>query len=303
MLTVALLTRAMPSANAFVRRLSGVADLALVGVERPAAAAVDHRRDRPRALVELDHLRSLATRRAPRELRGALARAAERFVERFADPITDAERERAAIERVYGVLAHPVDPATPIEVIDHRAWESLVPSLERVRPDVIAVFGTSWIPEAVTRTARIAAINVHAGLAPHYRGNRCVEQAIIADDLENVGVTLHLVRPKIDAGEIVAQARPVLAADDDEHVLAHKVLDLGQRTFVDLVSALDAGARLVPVPQPENAGTYFATGAYGREHRRLVRRLIEGGLVGRSLERAARGRTRPKVIVEGLQLE
>lgn len=301
---VALLTRSMPSANAFVRRISDVAELVLVGVERPPEPTPEtHARARPPALVELHRLKALRSLHLPRDVRGSLMRAATRVLDRLVDPTSDVERERAAIERVYGVPAHPVAPSTPIQLLAHRDWASLVPSLERARPDVVVVFGTSWLPDVITQVPRLGAINVHAGLAPHYRGNRCVEQAIIADDLENIGATLHLVAPKIDAGPIVVQRRPEICADDDEHVLAHRVLDVGQRAFVELVTALDHGARLVPVPQPEDVGTYFTTRAYGREHRRLVRRLVDGGLVRRYLERAAGGRTRPKPIVGALRLE
>jgi folate-dependent phosphoribosylglycinamide formyltransferase PurN len=276
MTSVALITRAIPSANALARRLRAEGALDLVICERTPAPEAGRRATASRIV-----------RRARVE--------GERLVDRLLSRDDAIARELAARRRVLGPLADPV--AEPIEYISHRAWDQALAILERKRPDLICVFGTSLLPESVCSSARIAALNLHAGLAPQYRGNNCLGFAIINDDLENIGATLHLVTPRIDGGAIVAQARPAIETGDDEVSLMYKVHDLSHRLFVEIVRAIRRGAALDPKPQPAGVGHLYLSRAFTPGHARLVRRLIADGAVDRYLERKAAGRLREVPIL------
>ena len=56
-----------------------------------------------------------------------------------------------------------------------------------------------------TRLLELAphAFNIHFGFAPYYRGVNGIENAILNEDLEHVGVTIHYAVSKVDAGEII----------------------------------------------------------------------------------------------------
>ena len=76
---------------------------------------------------------------------------------------------------------------------------------ERVReinPDVVVIYGGHILK---TRLLELAphAFNIHFGFAPYYRGVNGIENAILNEDLEHVGVTIHYAVSKVDAGEII----------------------------------------------------------------------------------------------------
>jgi folate-dependent phosphoribosylglycinamide formyltransferase PurN len=279
MISVVLLTRAIPSANALVRRLVRSGGLRLVIAEGFA-------KSEPKPPTE--RLRSFAY--------GAMEMALDRALHGIVLERTT-ERELRARKRVFGSDADPLRDPPPIEHIDHKAWDRAIPLIERERPDLICVFGTSLLPRAVAHLARLGTVNLHSGLAPHYRGVNCVAFGIINDDLENIGATLHLVTEAIDGGAIVSQARPEIEIDDDEVSLVYKVQEVSHRLCSDLIARLSAGAALRSVPQPANVGHLFLQRAFTPAHERLVRRLVAGGTVARYVERERSGRKRMLPIV------
>lgn len=93
-------------------------------------------------------------------------------------------------------------------------------------------FVTAW-------TDRI--LNVHPSLLPAYKGLN-VHQRVIADGVRFTGCTVHVVRPEMDAGPIVAQAAVPVHEDDTSETLAARVLAAEHRVY-PLALALVAGGR------------------------------------------------------------
>ena len=67
------------------------------------------------------------------------------------------------------------------------------------------------------------ALNIHPSLLPAYKGLDTHARAL-ADGVREHGCTVHWVTPELDSGEIVAQARVVVAPGDTAETLAAKVL-------------------------------------------------------------------------------
>lgn len=78
----------------------------------------------------------------------------------------------------------------------------------------IVVFGASWIqgPMAEDLIAHDA-VNLHAGMAPEYRGSACNFWADYDGHPELVGMTIHRLARGLDTGPILAR---VTAAPDDD---------------------------------------------------------------------------------------
>jgi methionyl-tRNA formyltransferase len=146
------------------------------------------------------------------------------------------------------------------------------------------------------------AINVHTGLSPHYRGRNCTEFAIINEDFENIGVTIHIVRKQIDGGEILVQRRPEIVGGDTEFSIEMKNRALGFRLFREIVERVIAGELPRPAIQPKDVGLLLLGRAFTAGHARLLRELVAGGAVERYVERKASGKIRPKPILEELQM-
>lgn len=78
--------------------------------------------------------------------------------------------------------------------------------LKEIKPDLIIVSGTRIISKKVLNSINCKFINIHAGITPKYRGVHGAYWALINDDIENVGVTVHFVDIGIDTGNIIHQA-------------------------------------------------------------------------------------------------
>lgn len=66
-------------------------------------------------------------------------------------------------------------------------------------------------------------LNIHPSLLPAFKGLHTHEQALAAGVSEH-GCTVHLVRPALDSGPIIAQASVPVLAGDDPDTLAARVL-------------------------------------------------------------------------------
>ena len=87
-------------------------------------------------------------------------------------------------------------------------------------------------------------LNIHPSLLPAFKGLHTHEQALAAGVREH-GCTVHLVRPTLDSGPILAQATvPVLAGDDAE-TLAARVLVQEHRLYPQVLRWLAEGRVVV----------------------------------------------------------
>ncbi|MFU7529144.1 phosphoribosylglycinamide formyltransferase [Qipengyuania sp. ASV99] len=65
-------------------------------------------------------------------------------------------------------------------------------------------------------------LNIHPSLLPKYKGLNTFVRAIAAGD-SHAGVSVHLVTPELDAGEVLAQARVAIAMGDTPATLSARV--------------------------------------------------------------------------------
>jgi len=113
-----------------------------------------------------------------------------------------------------GIAAH---------LVDHRGLEreefdaAVVAALRSMEIEWVAMAGWMRIATPVLLDAfpdRV--VNLHPSLLPSFRGMRAVEQALEAG-VKISGCTVHIVRPAVDDGPIIAQAAvPVIDGDTSE---------------------------------------------------------------------------------------
>ena len=113
-------------------------------------------------------------------------------------------RERA-------ILASKGLDATPLRTDIARVTSANDPStttiLNELRPKVVVVSQTRILSSRVLAGIPATFINIHTGMTPQYRGMHGAYWALMHDDAEHCGVTVHLVDSGIDTGPIIAQAR------------------------------------------------------------------------------------------------
>ncbi|MEA3490829.1 MAG: formyl transferase [Campylobacterota bacterium] len=83
--------------------------------------------------------------------------------------------------------------------------QEVIEILQEIDPDAIVVNGTRIISGEVLDSLDKPFVNTHAGITPKYRGVHGGYWALVNDDAEHCGVTIHLVDRGIDTGEVLYQ--------------------------------------------------------------------------------------------------
>ncbi len=134
-----------------------------------------------------------------------------------------------------------------IEVTDISSPET-VDFLKEVRPDVIAVCGTSILRGPVLNLAPHGVLNLHGGLSQYYRGLWTTLWAVYNEEPWYVGCTVHYVSSGIDDGDIIYQGRPEIEEHDNHETLYVKVVKLGTRLMIRAIEDIESGtARSFPL--------------------------------------------------------
>ncbi len=131
--------------------------------------------------------------------------------------------------------------------------------LERIAlmaPDLIlSVYYRNMLSEKILGLARLGAFNLHGSLLPQYRGRAPINWAVLHGE-PRIGMTLHRMVKKADAGAIVDQEGVDLDPRDTAGQAFHKVLPCARRVLARQLAALLTGTAR-ETPQDESAATYF----------------------------------------------
>jgi methionyl-tRNA formyltransferase len=160
-----------------------------------------------------------------------------------------------------GLVASPVKEAAlgwGLKVMQPeslRAAEEIA-QLADIKPDVIVVCAFGQIlPQAVLDIPHYQCVNVHFSLLPRHRGASPVTAAIIAGD-EFSGVSIQLMRTKVDTGPILAAATVPISAQDNTGTLSDKLSIVGAHLLQDALIGWGRGEN-IPREQDESKATYF----------------------------------------------
>jgi len=99
--------------------------------------------------------------------------------------------------------------------------------LKNHNPDIVVVNGTKILSKNILNSCNAEFINLHCGITPAYRGVHGAYWALVNNDIENCGVTIHQVDSGIDTGAIFYQQRIVVSELDNFHVYPFKQYILG----------------------------------------------------------------------------
>jgi len=137
-----------------------------------------------------------------------------------------------------------------------RIDEAWIARLRDWQPDFIfSFYYRRLLPAAALETARRGALNMHGSLLPKYRG-RCPVNWVLIHGEQETGMTLHYMVAKADAGDIVAQRRVPITADDTAHTLYGKLTVAAAALLRDVYPRLCAGTA-ARIPQDPTQASYF----------------------------------------------
>jgi methionyl-tRNA formyltransferase len=156
-------------------------------------------------------------------------------------------RAPAASARARGI------PVFAPESVNTPEWRDRIASL---RPDLIlSVYYRHIIGTHILAMPRLGAFNIHGSLLPRYRGRAPVNWAVLHGE-PRIGMTLHRMTARADAGAIVDQEGVDIGPRDTAAEAFRKVLPCATRVLARQIDALLAG-RAPETPQDESLATTF----------------------------------------------
>jgi hypothetical protein len=116
---------------------------------------------------------------------------------------------------------------------------AVIDMIRQHSPSLIVVNGTRIISRSTLEKIDVPLINIHAGITPMYRGVHGGYWALAQGDAENFGVTIHLVDPGIDTGNILAQVRTTVGPTDNFATYPYLQLAAGVPKLLSIIESYD----------------------------------------------------------------
>jgi methionyl-tRNA formyltransferase len=136
-----------------------------------------------------------------------------------------------------------------------RSPEALA-ALRSCRPEIIVICAFGQIlTQALLDIPPFQCVNVHFSLLPRHRGASPVAAALLAGDAFT-GVTVQLVRVKLDTGPVLARAAVAVSPHDSTGTLMAKLAVVGADLLAEALSGWRRG-EIKPLPQDLSQSTYF----------------------------------------------
>lgn len=177
----------------------------------------------------------------------------------------------------FGDRAPRLDRPDLVREVPHINHPDVVAWCRELKPDVIAVFGTSLIRGELLQQGRLGIANLHGGLSPEYRGADCTFWALYNGEPHKVGCTLHWIDAGIDTGGLIAHVSPAVRPDDDELTLFWRAVQTSADAYAELLRRLAAGERFGQT-QPHK-GRLYQVKQRGLRHERHVAQRLQQGLL------------------------
>ena len=106
----------------------------------------------------------------------------------------------------------------------------LEPALEEGRKEYVKVYVEEYKEKI---------INIHPGLLPDYGGSgmygMAVHEAVVENEEEESGITIHFVNDNYDEGEIIFQESVEVDYEDSPEDVQYKVLQLEHKHYPEVI--------------------------------------------------------------------
>lgn len=156
--------------------------------------------------------------------------------------------------------------------------------ISNLKPDLIALFGTSIIKDPLLSAYDNKIINMHLGLSPYYRGSATGFWPLVFNEPECVGVTVHLAILKVDAGAILGQVRPNISVNDDSHDFGYKTIMAGTDLMIRCIRDYFAG-KIQPQSQHPGVGKLFKHKDFNAQSVVRMKENFANGMIGDYLKK------------------
>lgn len=182
----------------------------------------------------------------PRSLKAMVLKSPLMFVDKlcrklFLTVIRDGKAREQSISRVLGHESDRFLRQDLVSAVGRPKSGVLASKVADLKPDLLLIYGTSIIPDAVLDLPSRLSLNMHTGLSPDYRGVTCAFWPIRDGRPDMVGATVHECTSDIDGGRIFSRKAATLKADDDLHAVFARAVIAGASAYVDVVREFASG--------------------------------------------------------------
>lgn len=127
--------------------------------------------------------------------------------------LTSSKRKKEILA-LYRLNDDPIQKEKIIRITSVNSNECLS-LLKKINPELVIVNGTRIISKEIINSIPARFINIHAGITPKYRNVHGAYWAIVNNDMDNCGVTVHIVDAGIDTGNIIYQQKITVSSKDN----------------------------------------------------------------------------------------
>ncbi|MEO5781698.1 MAG: formyl transferase [Ginsengibacter sp.] len=138
--------------------------------------------------------------------------------------LTSSKRKKEILQQ-YHLDDSPVPEGKVIHVNSVND-DKCLKNLQELNPDLVIVNGTRIISKKILDSVKARFINIHVGITPKYRGVHGGYWALVNNDEENCGVTIHFVDAGIDTGSILYQTK--ISVSKKDNFLTYPLLQLAE---------------------------------------------------------------------------
>ncbi|MFT6926018.1 MAG: UDP-4-amino-4-deoxy-L-arabinose formyltransferase [Psychromonas sp.] len=139
------------------------------------------------------------------------------------------------------------------EDVNHPLW---VERIRQLQPEILfSFYYRHLLSRNIINIPPQGAFNLHGSLLPAYRGRAPINWVLINGETET-GLTLHCMTEKADAGDIVAQQKITISANDNALSLYNKMTKLTSEMMKKILPAILVGKYTLAKQDPSLA-SYF----------------------------------------------
>lgn len=159
-------------------------------------------------------------------------------------------------------------PSEKKQYVDSLNDESSFKIVSAYTPTHIVVYGTRLLSKKYIKAVGVPIINIHLGINPRYRGGNGAYWALLQNDPEHCGVTVHLIDPGIDTGDVLA--RGVIQPMQSDSFVTYPLIQL-RRGLELLGDVLEQDSLLTTDTTKEPSAVWYHPTLWGYVWGRITR--------------------------------
>lgn len=147
--------------------------------------------------------------------------------------------------------------------------------LKDLLPDVLITCRAPLLSDELIEIPRIAAVNIHFGLPPEYRGNDTLFWPLYYEDYDRLGGCIHHLTSGVDTGNILAEVYPPLSYFDGEIAVDYKTTLLLAKAALQFLKVTESTASYYPGKAQIHKGRNFrrTDRTFGKSLKYILKRM------------------------------